>query len=85
VLVGIYRDVFMKEFFLVCFLISTLTGAYFHLQLMGYMKEGHQLSRWSGRWLFHPEWFELEGKSFYRKLIINMVITLFLLLLYQFD
>ncbi len=83
-LVGTYRDIIMKVFILICFLISTLTGSYFHLQLMGYMKEGYRFSVWSGRWIVHPEWFELEGEPFHRKLIVNMVVTLFLLLAYQF-
>ena len=76
-------DFYMKEYFLVCFILSTLTGAYFHLQLMGYLKEGYRLSVWSGRWLFHPEWFELEGKLFHRKVVVNMIVTAFLLIIYQ--
>lgn len=74
----------MKFFILICFLISTLIGAYFHLQLMGYMKDSFKLSKWSGRWLFHPEWFKREGQIYYKKLIYNIVITLLLVLTYQF-
>ena len=74
----------MKEFLLICFLASTVTGAYFHLQLMGYLKEQYLLSKWTGRWLFHPEWFETGGYSLFKKLYINMAVTLVLLIAYQF-
>ena len=73
----------MKELFLICFIISTLSGAYFHLQLMGYLKERHRLSIWSCRWIFHSEWFYEEGQLFYKKLMINMLVTVFLLIFYQ--
>ncbi len=65
----------MKELLILSFILSTFTGAYFRLQLMGYMKPAHQVSELTGWWIFHPEWFEKNGQIFYKMLVVNMLVT----------
>lgn len=53
-------------------------GGYYQLQMIAYLKAGRRASVWTGGWIFHPEYLEVDGQPYRKKLLASWIIFLLL-------
>jgi len=62
--------------------LLSFVGGYFQLKVIASLKEGRRGSIWSGRWLFHADWFEETGRKDRKNFITILLIELILVAIF---
>ena len=67
---------------MILIVLLSFVGGYFQLKVVASLKEGRRESIWSGRWLFHADWFDESGRKDRKNFITVLLIELILVAIF---
>ena len=69
---------FMQITLIGAFIALGVLAFYYQLQAQSYLKNDRTISLYTKGWVFHPEYLEVPGRAYRKKLIVCWMVGVFL-------